>query len=171
AAPPAGLRGDPRRPRGAPRPRGACLMGLLRRAAGGIGDWVDDRTGLGKLLGAASALISKPVPRGLSWAYTLGSLALVYFSVQFLTGFLLLTHYVPDATRAYRSVQEIQDRVGLGWLVRQMHAWGASFIVLVLLLHLLKVLWYGGYKRPREFTWFLGVLILGVTLAFCFTGY
>ncbi|MGH9362280.1 MAG: cytochrome b, partial [Thermoanaerobaculia bacterium] len=146
-------------------------MAPLSRAAKSLAAWVEDRTGLGSLLRAAAKLAAKPVPRRLSWAYTMGSLALFLFGLQFLTGFLLLVHYSPHAETAYRSVQKIQHQVGLGWLVRQMHSWGASFVVIALTVHMLKVLWYGGYRKPREFTWFLGVLLLGVTLGFCFTGY
>jgi ubiquinol-cytochrome c reductase cytochrome b subunit len=147
-------------------------MGLTRRAVEGIAAWVDDRTGaVGLLKAAQKKLVLKPVPRGLAWAYTLGSVALFLFSLQFLTGFLLLSQYVPDAAGAYRSVQKIQNQVQLGWLVRQVHSWGASFVVAALILHMLKVLWFGGYKRPREFTWFLGVILFFIALGFCFTGY
>jgi quinol-cytochrome oxidoreductase complex cytochrome b subunit len=146
-------------------------MGLARRAAEALAAWVEDRVGLFRLGETIRKAIRKPVPRRLSWYYTMGSLAMFLFAVQFLTGFLLLTNYVPDADSAYRSVAEIQNHVPLGWLVRQMHSWGASFVVVVLLVHMLKVLWYGGYKAPREATWFLGVILFLIALTFCFTGY
>src|SRR5262245_45276601 len=141
-------------------------MGFARRAAEGLAAWLEDRAGLFRLGQTTIKAIRKPVPRRLSWFYTMGSVAMFLFAVQFLTGFLVLTHYVPDAGSAYRSVAEIQNQVPLGWLIRQMHSWGASFVVIVLLAHMLKVLWYGGYKAPREATWFLGVILFGITLTF-----
>lgn len=147
---------------------GAMAPGSPRR---GLRAWISDRTGLDRLVEFARQQLLKPVPKKLSWAYTLGGLALFFFAVQFGTGFLLLVRYAASPEVAYKSVQAIQHRAHLGWLFRQMHSWGATFIVLVLIFHLLKVLWYGAYKRPREFTWFAGVLLLLVTLGFCFTGY
>lgn len=117
------------------------------------------------------SIASKLLPANLSWLYTTGALALFFFALQFVTGCLLLTIYVPEESAAFRSVQVIQHRAELGWLIRQMHSWGASFVIFVLILHVLKVLWFGSYKRPREFTWFVGVVLFGVALAFCFSGY
>ncbi len=146
-------------------------MGFLKTVATGTSGWIEDRTGAVSLARGLGKLATKPVPRGLSWAYTMGSVALFLFTLQFLTGFLLLNHYVPDASVAYKSIQKIENQVALGWLVRQMHSWGASFVIAALLVHMLKVLWYGGYKRPREATWITGVLLLFVALGFCFSGY
>ncbi len=146
-------------------------MGLLNSVVSGTANWLEDRTGLVSLARGLGKLATKPVPRGLSWAYTLGSVALFLFTLQFLTGFLLLSHYAPEASVAYRSIQKIENQVALGWLVRQMHSWGASFVIAALVLHMLKVLWYGGYKKPREATWIAGVLLLFVALVFCFSGY
>ncbi len=123
------------------------------------------------MLALAGEQAGKPVPMHLSWLYTTGALALFFFALQFFTGCLLLTLYVPEETLAFKSVQTIEYHARLGWLIRQMHSWGASFIIVVLVLHMLKVLWYGSYKRPREFTWFVGMLLLGVSMVFCFSGY
>ena len=133
--------------------------------------WLLDRSGGERLLSLAGEQACKPVPTRLSWLYTTGALALFFFALQFFTGCLLLTLYVPEETLAFKSVQTIEYHARLGWLIRQMHSWGASFIIVVLVLHMLKVLWYGSYKRPREFTWFVGMLLLGVSMAFCFSGY
>ena len=84
-------------------------MGLVRRAAEAVAAWVEERSGLVRLGQTLQKAIRKPVPRRLSWYYTMGSLAMFLFATQFLTGFLLLTHYVPDAGSAYRSVSEIQN--------------------------------------------------------------
>ena len=123
------------------------------------------------MLALAGEQAGKPVPTRLSWLYTTGALALFFFALQFFTGCLLLTLYVPEETLAFKSVQTIEYHARLGWLIRQMHSWGASFIIVVLVLHMLKVVWYGSYKRPREFTWFVGMLLLGVSMLFCFSGY
>ena len=133
--------------------------------------WLDDRMGLRQLVDFNRDQLLKPVPARLGWAYTLGMLALFYFFLQFVTGFLLLIYYSPHPDVAYKTIQTIQHKVHYGWLVRQMHSWGASFAVFVLILHVLKVLWTGSYKRPREFTWFVGALLLLVTLGFSLTGY
>jgi ubiquinol-cytochrome c reductase cytochrome b subunit len=130
-----------------------------------------EASGAAALIGAVRRLAFKLVPRNASWLYTMGSLAIFFFAIQFFTGCLLLAHYVPDEKLAYASIQTIEHRASLGWLIRQMHSWGASFIVLALILHVLKVLWYGSYKKPRAFTWFAGCLLLATTLGFCFSGY
>ena len=133
--------------------------------------WLLDRSGAERMVSLGREQLFKPVPTRLSWLYTTGALALFFFAIQFFTGCLLLTVYVPEETLAFRSVQTIEYHVRLGWLIHQMHSWGASFIIAVLLLHMLKVLWYGSYKRPREFTWFVGMLLLGLSMTFCFSGY
>ncbi|MBI4606347.1 MAG: cytochrome b N-terminal domain-containing protein [Planctomycetes bacterium] len=133
--------------------------------------WLVERAPLAGLLERLRAQAGRPVPRRLSWLYTAGTLAAFFFGLQFVTGCLLLTVYVPDEKLAYSSVQALEHKVPLGFLVRQMHAWGSSFIVLVLGFHVLKVLWYGAYKRPRELTWFAGCILLALTLAFCLSGY
>jgi quinol-cytochrome oxidoreductase complex cytochrome b subunit len=133
--------------------------------------WFLERSGFATLNAFGLKQLGKPVPTRLSWLYTTGALALFYFGLQILTGCLLLTVYVPHEDLAYRSVQVIEHQATLGWLVRQCHSWGASFIVIVLCLHMFKVLWFGTYKRPREFTWFVGCLLFAITLGFCFSGY
>ena len=138
---------------------------------GRLGGWIADRTGLGSLAAFVRSQGEKLVPAGLPWVYTTGTLALFYFGLQILTGFLLVMYYVPDEKLALASIRRIEHDVPLGWLVRQMHAWGANFIVIVLGIHVLKVLWFGSYKKPREFTWFAGFLLFSLTLGFCLSGY
>ena len=133
--------------------------------------WLPELTAVSATLDLFRQQAQKPVPRKLSWLYTMGTLAAFFFGLQFLTGILMMIFYVPDERLAFSSVQAIQYKVSLGWLVRQMHSWGASFIVVALILHMLKVLWYGSYKRPRQFTWFVGFILLSITMAFCLSGY
>jgi quinol-cytochrome oxidoreductase complex cytochrome b subunit len=137
----------------------------------GFAAWLDSRTGCGALLGFLRAQGAKLVPARLPWVYTTGTLAIFFFALQAVTGSLMLLHYVPDEKLAFASVQTIEHRVPLGWLVRQLHAWGSSFIVIVLIIHVLKVLWYGAYKKPRELTWLAGFILLALTLTFCLSGY
>jgi len=149
----------------------APLPGSRPLPGGRLAGWVADRTGLGSLAAFVRSQGEKLVPAHLPWVYTTGTLALFYFALQVLTGFLLVMYYVPDEKLALASLRRIEHDVPLGWLVRQMHAWGANFIVIVLGIHILKVLWFGSYKKPREFTWFVGFLLLSLTLGFCLSGY
>ena len=136
-----------------------------------VTSWLEERAGFVSCLEGLRRQAAKPVPTGLSWVYTMGTLAAFFFALQFVTGFLLTMVYVPDESLAFSSVQSLEHEVSLGWLIRQMHAWGASFIIIALIFHVFQVLWHGSYKRPREFTWFVGFVLLILTLAFCLSGY
>ena len=116
-------------------------------------------------------LLLEPIKGGSRWAAAFGSLLLFAFTLQVVTGILLTTYYAPSTTTAWQSVKYIQDEVPLGWLVRGMHHWGSSAMVILLLLHLVQVFIWGAYKRPREVTWMSGVLLLLATLGLAFTGY
>jgi cytochrome b6 len=98
-------------------------------------------------------------------------MTLFLFGIQVGTGALLLLYYRPSASEAYESVQFIMTRVPFGWLVRSIHAWSANLMVAAAVAHLASVLFLHAYRRPRELTWMSGVLLLGLTLAFGFTGY
>jgi quinol-cytochrome oxidoreductase complex cytochrome b subunit len=88
-----------------------------------------------------------------------------------ITGILLTIYYVPTPDQAYDSVLYITTQVQAGWLIRGLHHWGASAMVLLTVLHMLRVIFYGAYKYPREVTWFTGVGLLVLVLGFGFTGY
>ena len=88
-----------------------------------------------------------------------------------ITGILLTIYYVPTPDHAYDSVQFISTQVPAGWLIRGLHHYGASAMVILVALHMLRVIFYGAYKYPREVTWFSGVVLLLVTIGFGFTGY
>ncbi len=113
----------------------------------------------------------EPVKGGSRWAAAFGSLLLFTFVLQVVTGILLTSSYAPSVGTAWQSVKYIQDEAPLGWLVRGLHHWGSSAMVILLLLHLVQVFVWGAYKRPREFTWMIGVLLLAATLGLAFTGY
>jgi cytochrome b6 len=114
----------------------------------------------------------KQVPRHrYDLAYYLGGLTLFFFGVQVVSGILLLLYYRPTAEAAFESVQFIMTRVPFGWLVRSVHAWSANLMILAAFLHLVTVFLTGAYARPRELTWYTGVLLLGLALGFGFSGY
>jgi cytochrome b6 len=120
----------------------------------------------------ADAVRHKTVPQHrASFAYYLGGMTLFLFGIQVGTGALLLLYYRPSASEAYESVQFIMTRVPFGWLVRSIHAWSANLMVAAAVAHLISVLFLHSYRRPRELTWMSGVLLLGLSLAFGFTGY
>ncbi len=116
-------------------------------------------------------ILLEPIKGGSRWAAAFGSLLLFAFTLQVVTGILLTTCYAPSVGTAWQSVHYIQNEMPLGWLVRGMHHWGSSAMVILLLAHLVQVFVWGAYKRPRELTWMSGVLLLAVTLGLAFTGY
>ncbi len=131
-------------------------------------DWLDHRTGYRQSLSHA---LDEPVAGGASFAYVFGSVLTFILLLQMVTGVLLAMYYSPSATDAWASVAYIQDTVTLGWLIRGLHSYGASAMVIVAVLHLLQTAIYGAYKAPRELNWLIGVLLLGLILAFALTGY
>src|SRR6185295_12869927 len=109
------------------------------------------------------------VPAGTGWLFTLGSVLLGLITIQLLTGAFLTLYYAPTPDHAYESVRFISSTTS-GRLVRGLHHFGASFIIVFLVLHLLRVVAFGSYKPPREVTWLSGLALLGLTLAFSLTG-
>jgi ubiquinol-cytochrome c reductase cytochrome b subunit len=132
-------------------------------------DYLDVRLGLREIL--SRHLTGYLLPRNINIWYTLGAVLLALFTLQFLTGILLLVYYNPNTEQAFASVQRIMNEVPYGWLMRTMHAVGANVIMVVLLLHMLSVMVMGSYKAPRELTWVFGFLILLVTAVLGLTGY
>lgn len=132
-------------------------------------DWLDERTSLSP---GVRWLLFRKVPRGINWAYTLGSATLFAFLNQAVTGVFLAMYYRPDPSGgAYESIRYLTDDVFLGGFVRGMHKWGASVMIILIFLHMGRVFFYGAYKYPRELTWIIGVVLLILTLAMGFTGY
>jgi ubiquinol-cytochrome c reductase cytochrome b subunit len=131
-------------------------------------DWLDERCGWRKV---KAALLDRKIPKGVNWLYTLGSLLAFLFVVQAVTGIVLAMHYSPSPDHAYQSIVYLQDHVFLGRFIRGLHRWGASAMVLVAFLHLLRVYFMAAYKHPRELTWLTGVALLLVVVGFGFTGY
>ncbi len=131
-------------------------------------DWLDARSGVRRAL---RRLLDEPLPPGTGWWFTLGSVLLFLLVVQVLTGATLMLYYAPTPDHAHESVRFITERVPLGRFVRGLHYFGASFLVVGLGAHLLRVVVFGSFKAPRELTWLTGVALLLVVLAFALTGY
>ena len=129
--------------------------------------WLDERLGLTTLY---DTILDRKVPK-VNWWFTLGSASLFLFVMQGITGIFLTVYYAPTPDHAYDSIEYIMNGVAFGWLIRGIHHWGASLMVLVVFIHMLRVFFYGAYKFPREITWLTGVLLLLSVLGMGFTGY
>ncbi|MGF1606559.1 MAG: cytochrome bc complex cytochrome b subunit [Rhodothalassiaceae bacterium] len=112
-----------------------------------------------------------PAPRNLNYFWNFGVLAGLCLMIQIVTGIVLAMHYVPDTSLAFDSIEHIMRNVNYGWLMRYMHANGASFFFIVVYIHIFRGLYYGSYKAPREVIWMLGVIILLLMMATAFMGY
>lgn len=132
-----------------------------------LGDWINERSGWRDHY---AAVFLRKIPK-INWFYTLGSATLFTMVIQIVTGILLTLYYVPEPQQAYASVSYITNELPFGWLIRGLHHWGASAMVLLVVLHMVRVIIYGAYKYPREFTWITGVGLLLLTFSFGFTGY
>ncbi|MDY6935106.1 MAG: cytochrome b N-terminal domain-containing protein [Spirochaetota bacterium] len=130
--------------------------------------WVDDRL-LWDFL--KEKVIYKPLSKDISWWHTLGALALFLLISQVVTGIILACNFVPTIESAYSSTQYIQNEMVWGWLIRGIHHWGSNLMLIVVMLHMARVFFDGGYKKPNEVTWIAGVFLLGATMAMALTGY
>jgi menaquinol-cytochrome c reductase cytochrome b subunit len=155
----------PQRPGEAPR-RGPIEQ--AKEAGIGAVDWIDERTSLS---GGLRWAMFRKVPKGTNWFYTLGSATMFAFLSQAVTGVFLAMYYDPNPDRAYDSVQHITNDVFLGSLVRGMHRWGATVMIVLIFLHMARTFFFGAYKYPRELNWVIGVVLLVLTMAMGLTGY
>jgi ubiquinol-cytochrome c reductase cytochrome b subunit len=130
--------------------------------------WLESRVGYTELI---KMMLDEPVPGGARWWYVFGSVLTFILTLQLLTGILLASFYSPSSTTAWASVAFIQDQMTMGWFVRGLHSMGASAMVVMTCIHLAQVLIFGAYKAPREMNWIVGVLMMGLVLAFSLTGY
>ncbi len=140
---------------------------IRRRPA--FGKWIDARCRLPRLV--HDTFVAYPVPRNLNYAYTFGGILSVMLVSQILTGIVLAMHYAADTGLAFNSVEKIMRDVNSGWLLRYMHANGASFFFIAVYMHIFRGLYYGSYKAPREVLWIIGVLIFLLMMATAFMGY
>ncbi|MCP4380004.1 MAG: cytochrome b [Hyphomicrobiales bacterium] len=118
-----------------------------------------------------SSFVAYPTPRNLNYWYTFGAILSFVLVAQIVTGVVLAMHYVPDGAMAFASVEHIMRDVNFGWLLRYLHANGASLFFLAVYIHMFRAMYYGSYKEPREVLWMLGVLILLLMIITAFMGY
>lgn len=133
-----------------------------------VAGWVDSRT---NATGIFTAMMSRHVPKGTNWFYTLGSATMFIFAMQAITGVFLSMYYTPSATQAYASITHMTNEVFMGEFVRGMHKWGASLMIILIFLHMARTFFFGAYKYPRELNWVIGVVLLILTTVMGLTGY
>jgi ubiquinol-cytochrome c reductase cytochrome b subunit len=131
-------------------------------------EWLESRTGVAT---AVRRFLYEEIPASSGWRQALGSVALFCFLVQAFTGVLLAFNYAPTPGEAYNSLKYIITEVSGGRLIRGLHHWGASMMIVVVALHMAQVFLWGAYKKPREATWIVGVALLLTTLGYGLTGY
>jgi menaquinol-cytochrome c reductase cytochrome b subunit len=138
-------------------------------------DWVDERLDITPMW---RDLADHEVPEHVNpayhfsaFVYCFGGLTFFIIVIQILSGMFLTMYYVPDIGRAWDSVYYLQNEVAFGVIVRGMHHWGSSLVVVMVFLHTLRVFFTGSYKKPRELNWVVGVLLFFIILGLAFTGY
>lgn len=134
-----------------------------------IRTWLDDRVGINTAIELAEHK-EVPLHRHSIWYY-FGGMTLFLFSVQVVTGILLLLYYRPSAENAFESVQFIITEVQFGWLIRSVHSWSANLLIGALFVHMFSVFFMSAYRGPREITWLTGVVLLFLSIGFGFSGY
>lgn len=153
-------------------------------------DWAQDRFDLDKVLKFFSAAfvygelearltfkealekaLKKPVPKHINFWYCFGGISFLLFIIQVVTGILLAFYYKPTPETAYESVKTIMTKVPLGWLIREIHAWGANLMIAAVIIHMLRTFFHKAYRAPREMHWISGVILLFMTCTFGFSGY
>ena len=132
-------------------------------------DWLRDRIGLS---GVEHAVQTKTVPvhRHTPWYY-FGGMTLFFFTIQVVTGILLMLYYRPSAQEAHESIRFIMTQVSFGWLIRSIHSWSANLMIATAFIHFFSVLLMKAYRPPRELTWMSGFILLVLALGFGFSGY
>jgi ubiquinol-cytochrome c reductase cytochrome b/c1 subunit len=118
-----------------------------------------------------SSFVVYPTPKNLNYWWTFGAILSFMLGVQIITGIILVMHYTPHVDLAFNSVEQIMRDVNYGWLIRYLHASGASMFFLAVYVHMFRGLYYGSYKEPREVLWILGVIIYLLMMATGFLGY
>ena len=135
----------------------------------GFTKWMDSRLPILRL--AHDSFIDYPTPKNLNYWWTFGGILTFCLVTQIITGIILAMHYTPHVDFAFNSVEHIMRNVNYGWLIRYIHANGASMFFLAVYIHIFRGLYYGSYKAPREVLWILGVIIYLLMMAAAFLGY
>jgi len=131
--------------------------------------WLERRLPILSLMHGAA--IAFPTPKNLNYWWTFGGILMFCLGVQIITGVILVMHYTPHVDMAFASVEHIMRDVNYGWLIRYIHANGASMFFLAVYIHMFRGLYYGSYKEPRELIWILGMVIYLLMTAAAFFGY
>ncbi|UWI83022.1 cytochrome b [Wolbachia endosymbiont of Howardula sp.] len=134
----------------------------------GILGWIDYRL---PIISFCQHIAQYQVPKNLNYAWNFGSLAGISLILQLTTGIFLAMHYTPHIDHAFNSVEHIMRDVYYGWLIRYLHSVGASLFFMVVYFHIMRGLYYGSYKKPRELVWFIGIMIFFAMMATAFMGY
>ena len=134
-----------------------------------VARWIDHRLPVFTFL--HHEMHEYPTPKNLNYWWNFGSLAGITLVIMIVTGIILSMHYTAHVDHAFQSVERIMRDVNYGWLIRYIHANGASFFFIVVYIHIFRGLYYGSYKAPRELLWMLGVVILLLMMATAFMGY
>jgi cytochrome b6 len=137
--------------------------------SGPLSEWLRDRLGLDDLQHLADKK-QVPIHRHSFWYYW-GGMTLFLFGIQVCTGILLLLYYRASSDEAYESVRFIMTQVSFGWLIRSIHSWSANLMIGAAMVHMFSAFLMKAYRRPREVTWLSGMVLLGLSLAFGFSGY
>jgi len=132
-------------------------------------NWVDSRLPIVSLIKGQA--MDFPTPKNLNYWWTFGGILAIMLVLQLITGIVLVMHYTPTADLAFDSVEHIMRDVNYGWLLRYMHANGASMFFIAVYIHIFRGMYYGSYKEPREVLWMLGVFIFIAMMATAFMGY
>jgi len=135
----------------------------------GVTRWLDTRLPIMRL--AHDSFVDYPTPRNLNYWWTFGAILSFCLGMQIVTGIVLAMHYVPHVDHAFNSVERIMRDVNYGWLIRYLHSNGASMFFIAVYIHMLRGLYYGSYKAPREVLWILGCIIYLLMMATGFLGY
>jgi len=135
----------------------------------GFTKWMDTRLPILRL--AHDSFVDYPTPKNLNYWWTFGGILTFCLVTQIITGIILAMHYTPHVDFAFNSVEHIMRNVNYGWLIRYIHANGASMFFIAVYIHIFRGLYYGSYKAPREVLWILGVIIYLLMMAAAFMGY
>ena len=133
-----------------------------------IYNWFQERL---EIQAIADDISSKYVPPHVNIFYCFGGIVFTSFLVQVATGFAMTFYYRPSVADAFASVEYMMKKVIFGLLIRSVHRWSASMMVMMMILHIFRVYLTGGFKKPRELTWMTGVILAAVTVSFGVTGY
>ena len=138
------------------------------KPATGVEKWLDKRL---PIIRMSADFMDFPTPKNLNYWWTFGGILAVMLVIQIITGVVLAMHYTPHTSMAFASVEHIMRDVNYGWLMRYVHANGASMFFIAVYIHMFRGIYYGSYKEPREVVWMLGVVIYLLMMATAFMGY